>query len=155
MRWHAFTNYRPGSAWQLAIMVFAGTEYTLSLYMNAAPGPYVGGSTNGHIDVMCMPSCAFPVSGYDYKDDNYPVLASGAPVGGLTGNGPWNQLALSFTPTVNCPAIMFGPSRAQTFDPQSQELGLIGSYVLFDALNLQETSTADGQCDANNQCAQL
>lgn len=107
-----------------------------------------GGDTNGHTDLLCIPACgAFPIAGYDPKSDDYTVLATAGPTGGLVGAGPWKTLSMTFTPTVGCPAVMLGPATTQTTAP-----GLRGTYVFYDALNLQETSAASGICDANNDC---
>jgi len=130
-------------------MAIAGTQYTLSLSMAAAlgtPGGY-GGDTNGETVLLCIPACSFPISGVDRKDDDYPVLASGSPTGGLVGNGPWKQFSMTFTPGSNCPAIMLGAAITQTI-----AANMYGSYVFYDALNLQETGTANGECDASNEC---
>jgi len=133
-------------------MAIAGTQYTLSLSMAAALGVSGGwgGDTNGEIVLLCIPACSFPISGFDRKDDDYPVLASGGPTGGLVGNGPWKQFSMTFTPASNCPAVMIGPAITQTIASSPSNLAV--SYVFYDALNLQETGTANGECDASNEC---
>lgn len=130
----------------------AGTQYTLSVSIAAAAGETggAGGDTNGDTDLLCIPACGmFPIAGSDSKHDDYTVLASGAPTGGLVGNGPWKSFSMTFTPSVNCPAVMLGASSTQSI---ATSPSVIASYVFYDALNLQETATASGTCDANNNC---
>jgi len=124
-----------------------GVNYTLTLDMNAATtSSYAGGDTNGDTELLCISSCSsLPAAGTGWMGSTFPVLAAASPGGGLQGGGDWQALTFSFTPSVNCPAIMFGPAKTQT----TQD-GEYGSYVMYDSLNLQSGSA--GVCDAHGEC---
>jgi hypothetical protein len=126
-----------------------GVEYTLNMAVAAGTKSMFGygGDTNGNTELMCIPACsAFPIAGGDWMGGTYPVLASAAPSGGLTGGADWKAMTFVFTPTSDCPAIMFGPAKTQTADTP----GASGTYVIYDALNLQRG--AAGTCDADGEC---
>lgn len=129
--------------------LLVGVEYTFNLNMAAAAsvasGSGYGGNTNGDTDLLCIPDCAFPIAGGGIQSGTYQVLDNASPDNGLSGEGAWKSITFQFTPTANCPAIMFGPSDAQT-----REQGQAGSYVLYDALNLQQGSA--GVCNADGLC---
>lgn len=142
--------------WLTAFLFCSGTQYTLSMWMAASEGIFNGwgGDTNGNTDVLCVTDCAlFPFNTCDYKGNLLQILASGGPEGGLQGNGPWKRFSLTFTPTSNCPAIMIGASASQT--TATTPTGLRGTYNMYDALNLQETRMATGQCDSSNVCVPI
>lgn len=112
----------------------------------AASNAQFGGDTNGITDLLCIPSCSsFPISGQDYKGDEFGILATASPDGGLVGGGPWKSITFEVTPTQNCDAIMFGPSLTQ-----SVEEGQKGSYIIYDFLNLQEGVA--GACNSMGEC---
>jgi hypothetical protein len=127
--------------------IVAGVEYTFELDVTAALGnDMYGGDTNGVTELLCIPTCnLFPIPGYDYKGDEFEVIATAQPVGGLIGGGEWKTITFNFVPSSNCSAIMFGPGLNQTI--QSNQTG---SYVLYDFLNLQEG--AAGVCNNNSEC---
>lgn len=129
--------------------LLSGVNYTLTMDMNAATtsGSY-GGDTNGDTELLCVSTCsALPASGTGWMGGTFPVLAAASPGGGLQGGGAWKALTFSFTPSVDCPAIMFGPAQTQSVQP-----GETGNYVMYDALNLQDGSA--GECDARGECVE-
>lgn len=119
--------------------------YTLQMHMAAATSSAsYGGDTNGDIDVLCIPSCdQLPISGSGVMDAAFDVLASGAPAGGLIGGGDWKPVSLTFTPTADCPAIIFGPASSQSI-----QAGESGTYVMYDMLNLQNDV---GVCNSDGE----
>jgi hypothetical protein len=129
----------------LKIPLSKGVAYTLTMDMSAAPAGHFSGPTNGDTELMCIPTCsAFPIKGLGWMGGTYPVLARASPGGGTTGVGVWKALTFAFTPTSNCPAVMFGPSDTATISNGR------GTYTVYDALNLQ--SGAAGACDAEGEC---
>jgi hypothetical protein len=123
-----------------------GVAYTLTMDMSTATSGFFSGPTNGDTELMCISTCsAFPISGYAWMGGTYPVLARASPGGGTTGDGVWKALTFAFTPTSDCPAVMFGPS-----DTATVSSGKAGSYTVYDALNLQ--SGAAGACDSIGEC---
>ena len=125
----------------------AGVEYTFTLDIAAATDDSnYGGDTNGATDLLCIPDCdLFQIEGKDYKGDEYEILATAEPAGGISGGGDWKPLTFVAKPTSDCPAIMFGPSISQTI-----QSGQFGTYVIYDFLNLQEG--AAGVCNAQGEC---
>ena len=125
----------------------AGVEYTFTLDIAAATDDSsFGGDTNGATDLLCIPDCdLFQIEGQDYKGDEYEILATAEPAGGISGGGDWKPLTFVAKPTSDCPAIMFGPSISQTI-----QSGQFGTYVIYDFLNLQEG--AAGVCNAKGEC---
>ena len=77
--------------------------------------------------------------------DTYTKLATAAPGGGLKGGGEYKALTFAFTPTSDCPAVMFGSAKTQT-----RLSGFAGTYNVYDALNLQ--SGTAGSCDTEGEC---
>jgi len=88
----------------------------------------------------------------------FPVLATASPGGGLeagcgrvTNDEPcapghgWKAVTFSFTPAVECAALILGPAKTQT-----KPTGRVGSYVIYDAVNLQRGSA--GACNAEGEC---
>jgi len=124
-----------------------GVSYTLTLDMNAAgTSGRFGGDTNGDTELLCVSSCSsLPAAGIGWMGSKFPVLAAASPGGGLQGGGAWKALTFSFTPSANCPAVMFGPAKTQT-----TQAGEAGTYVMYDSLNLQSGSA--GACDADGEC---
>ena len=125
----------------------AGVEYTFTLDIAAAlNNSQFGGDTNGNTELLCIPSCdLFQIPGANYKGDEYEILASAAPNGGIVGGGDWKSITFVVKSSSDCPAVMFGPGKDQTV-----QSGQSGSYVLYDFLNLQEG--AAGVCDAKGEC---
>jgi hypothetical protein len=126
----------------------AGVDYTFNLDLAAIPpaSDGFGGDTNGDTELLCIPDCnLFQISGSDWKGDNYEILATASPAGGLVGGGEWKSITFEATPTQDCPAIMFGPAQSQ-----SVQAGQLGTYVLYDFLNLQEGVA--GVCNAEGEC---
>jgi len=122
----------------------AGRTYTFSVDLAAASGEgRYGGDTNGNTEVLCISTCDLPLPGVEYKGDQYPVLAQVSP--GLTGGADWKAVTVAMTPPVDCPAILLGPAQ-----DQQVPAGQLGSYVLYDFLNLQEG--APGVCNAAGEC---
>jgi len=129
--------------------IVKGNNYTFNFAIAATRltgyGTF-GGESNGHTDLLCIPACGmFPIAGHDYNGDNYPILAKAWPGGGLKEGGGWKALTFSFTASNDCPAVMFGPSK-----DASNSGCCAGTYLIFDALNLQPGSP--GQCDADGNC---
>jgi len=127
--------------------LLAGVEYTFNLDVAAATnsGSY-GGDTNGVTELLCIPDCGdFRISGSDWKGDDFEILATATPAGGLLGGGEWKSITFQVTPSQDCPAIMFGPGLAQSI-----QIGQSGTYVLYDFLNLQ--AGAAGVCDDKGEC---
>jgi len=125
----------------------SGVEYTLNMAIGAAVDFYgYGGDTNGDTELLCVSNCAsLPMSSnIGYMGNILPVLSKAAPSGGLKG-GEWKAITFAFTPTFDCPAVMFGASNTQ-----SLQAGKGGTYVLYDALNLQ--SGTAGSCDTEGEC---
>jgi len=127
----------------------AGTTYTFNLDIAAATDSAgTGGDTNGITELLCVPTCdAFPIPGYGYKGNDYEVLATATPGGGLVGGADWKSITFEVVPNQNCPAIMFGPGQTQ-----SVQAGQTGSYVLYDSLNLQEGEA--GVCNGAGECVE-
>ena len=124
-----------------------GVEYTFTLDVAASSGLVFGGDTNGVTDLLCIPDCTlFPIPGIEYKGREFEILATSEPAGGLVGGGDWKTMTFNFVPTIDCPAIMFGPGINQTIQPSQVR----GSYVLYDFLNLQEG--ASGMCNSEGEC---
>jgi hypothetical protein len=125
----------------------SGVEYTLNMAIGAVGYFYnYGGDTNGDTELLCVSSCAsLPMTGMGYMGNSLPVLSKTAPSGGLKGAGDWKAITFAFTPTFDCPAVMFGPSNTQ-----SLQAGKSGTYVIYDALNLQ--SGTAGSCDTEGEC---
>jgi len=129
--------------------IVKGNNYTFNFAIAATRltgyGTF-GGNSNGHSDLLCIPACGqFPIGGHDYKGDNYPILAKASPGGGLVEGGGWKALTFTFTASNDCPAIMFGPSQ-----DASDSTTNAGTYLIFDALNLQPGEP--GVCDADGNC---
>jgi hypothetical protein len=123
-------------------------KYTFSFDIAAATDSsgILGGDTNGVTELLCIPSCdEFEISGIGYKGDIYDILATATPAGGLVGGEDWKSTTVEFTPTQDCPAIMFGAGQLQTVQP-----GQFGSYILYDFLNLQEGIA--GVCNESREC---
>lgn len=149
-----FPNYAEYIGACLLESLEVGVNYTFNMDIAAGAADIFGvgvaevfgGDTNGDTDMFCIPSCeAFQIFGFDYKGDDFEILATASPAGGLEGGGDWKSIIFEVTPTAPCPAIMFGPSNTQTIQP-----GLTGTYVIYDALNLQQGTsgvcTEDGEC---------
>lgn len=128
----------------------AGKTYTMTMSAAAAlVSNAYGGNTNGNTELLCIPHCSFPLGGTGYMGNTYPVLARASPGGGLQyggRNSQWKALTFEFTPTQNCPAVMFGPAQDSSIQPGKQ-----GSYTVFDGLNLQAGFA--GHCDAEGHCS--
>lgn len=127
--------------------LLAGVQYTFTLDIAAATDvASFGGDTNGATELLCIPSCdLFQISGVDYKGDDYEILATAEPAGGIVGGGEWKPITFVVKPSSDCPAIMFGPGINQTI-----QSGEDGTYVIYDFLNLQEGSA--GVCDTKGEC---
>ena len=125
----------------------AGVDYTFSLDIAAATDTdSIGGDTNGATDLLCITDCNdFQIQERGYQGNNYEVLATAQPSGGLLGGGDWKSLTFTVNPSTDCPAIMFGPSSQQTV-----QSGQTGTYMLYDFLNLQEGEA--GVCNAAGEC---
>ena len=127
----------------------SGASYTLTMDVAVPGDPDISpGDTNGDSEVLCVESCSsLPLIGsHDHMGDQFPVLASASPGGGLQMKGGWKALTFSFTPNLDCAAVMFGPAKTQS----ENSWGGDGSYVFYDAVNLQGGPA--GVCNAKGEC---
>ena len=63
------------------------------------------------------------IGSQDHMGDQFPVLASASPGGGLQMKGGWKALTFSFTPNLDCAAVMFGPAKTQSENSCGAEMG--------------------------------
>lgn len=88
--------------------------------------------------------CNLPISTYTTLKGSYELLATARPAKSpIQPSDDWQTISLQFTPTKDCPAIIFGPSDTNV-NPNNQH-----TYMFFDALNLQQ---GQGTCNNEGLC---
>jgi len=126
--------------------LLAGVPQTLEMFVRVPPGGGYAKSISGEVDVFCIEHCNLPLATSTTLKGSYELLATGTPAKTpiLVGDD-WQTVSLAFTPTKDCPAIIFGPSDTNNIEGEY-------TYLFFDALNLQQ---GQGVCNDQGLCIPL
>ncbi|MCP4918769.1 MAG: hypothetical protein GY913_17840, partial [Proteobacteria bacterium] len=124
----------------------AGTEYTFELYVAGTDGSYYGGATSGEIQLFGISSCgSIPISTYDTLDGSYDLLDEVTV--SVPGDGSWQVITFTFTPTSDYDAIIFGAGPDMTLAS-----GRGYNLLAFDALTLNASTSFGTEVSVSGDC---